>query len=102
MEPRLGGRVEMVRRARDRLGSDVDDTVQVQHGEVVGIPQRLRTALQHTPLPSSTGAGHRLPLSYDARMVPDEPIAAHDDPNPGGRRPFRLDPFRGLRFAADT
>jgi uncharacterized protein (DUF1015 family) len=34
-------------------------------------------------------------------MVPDEPIAAHDDPRPG-RRPFRLQPFRGLRFAADT
>jgi uncharacterized protein (DUF1015 family) len=39
-------------------------------------------------------------------MVSAERIASHDDPPPvdppGGRRPFTLRPFRGLRFAADT
>ena len=50
--PRRAGPLEVLRRARDGVAADVDDPVQVEHRQVVGLAQR---ALRSARAPSVTG-----------------------------------------------
>ncbi len=79
----LAGPPQVLGRSGDRLGTDVDDAVEVQHGQVVPARERSRRLLQQP----------RPPIS---RATPT--ILRMDTTSATGSR-FALHPFRALRLA---